>query len=124
MDQDKMKGNNSNSTGDFQVNGHHSNPIPANKSVSNESYTTDSDSDLQPLPSRPSTAKPPGKLLDGFGVEIGDDVRMVVTLLENAGFCAPSSVPPSRPGTAGSDIPPARPSTAEKPFNKDTVEGM
>lgn len=107
--------------------------IPAKASVSAESNGNGamSMSDSEEPSSRPVTASA-GKLLDGYGDEIGEDVRMIVTLLENAGFCGPSNpmsrpstATASRPGTAGSDVPPpARPSTAEKPYRDAFVAAM
>lgn len=74
------------------------------------------------------------KLLEEYGDCIGEDVKLIVTLLENAGFCGPPAGRPgtaagsrpstaagrgsaSRPGTAGGEsVPSARPSTADRHF--------
>jgi hypothetical protein len=82
--------------GDGMKNSSSNGPTPAKASSSvesNGSYhqggisdSSDSESFQRPQ-SRPSTASGGGigKLLEGFGDEIGEDVRMVVTLLANSG---------------------------------------
>lgn len=78
---------------------------------------SDSDSEShQQQKSRPTAAG--GKLFEGFGDEIGEDVRLVVTLLANSGLLGPipTDSQSSRPGTArikNTGPPNARSNTAE-----------
>ncbi|XP_035705165.1 mucin-5AC isoform X1 [Folsomia candida] len=115
------------------ANSNNSTLIPAkgcSSAESNGNCSASSDLESESPRSRPTTAisgdgKPaPDRI--SFGDEVGDDVRLVVTLLENSGLCGPLATSnSSRPGTAGSDtVPPARPSTAEKPFNLATMQDV